>query len=68
MWIPNTELQWETNKKVTVGLDASFLKERLNISVDVYTARTENLIGIKNISSVSGLGVEVVNDGTLQNK
>ena len=66
--IPNTELQWETNKKVTVGLDASFLKERLNISVDVYTARTENLIGIKNISSVSGLGVEVVNDGTLQNK
>lgn len=66
--IPNTKLKWETNKKASVGLDASFLKERLNISVDLYTSTTTDLIGVKNLDAASGLGIAVVNDGSLQNK
>jgi TonB-linked SusC/RagA family outer membrane protein len=65
--IPNSQLQWETNKKANFGIDASFLKERLNISLDLYTSRTENLINIKNIDATSGLGVSVSNDGSLRN-
>jgi TonB-linked SusC/RagA family outer membrane protein len=65
--IPNDELKWETNKKAVVGLDASFLKEKLNLSLDVYSSVTENLIGISNIGSYSGIGSSIVNDGSLQN-
>jgi TonB-linked SusC/RagA family outer membrane protein len=65
--IPNTKLQWETNKKQIVGLDASFLKERLNISVDLFSGQTTNLIGIKNIATASGAGFAIYNDGSLQN-
>jgi len=65
--IPNSQLQWETNKKANFGIDASFLKERLNISLDLYTSRTENLINIKNIDATSGVGVSISNDGSLRN-
>lgn len=65
--IPNSKLKWETNKKVTVGLDASLLKDRLSMSIDLYNSKTEDLINIKNIASTSGLGVVIMNDGSLQN-
>ncbi len=65
--IPNSKLKWETNKKVSVGIDASFLKDRLNMSIDLYNSTTEDLINIKNIDRTSGLGIVVMNDGSLQN-
>jgi len=65
--IPNAALKWETNKKAVVGLDASLLKERLNISVDVYSSKTEDLISVKELSTVSGFGFAIMNDGALQN-
>jgi len=65
--IPNSKLKWETNKKVSVGIDASFLKDRLNMSIDLYNSKTEDLINIKNIDATSGLGVVIMNDGSLQN-
>jgi TonB-linked SusC/RagA family outer membrane protein len=65
--IPNTKLQWETNKKINVGVDASFLGERLNLSADIFSARTENLLSIKSIATATGIGYAAYNDGTLQN-
>jgi len=65
--IPNTKLKWETNKKASIGFDASFLKERLNMSIDLYTSKTEDLIGIKKLAAESGLGIVIINDGSLQN-
>ncbi len=66
--IPNEGLKWETNKKVTVGVDASFLKERLNLSLDLFSGKTEDLIGVRNVNTASGVGVAVLNDGSLRNK
>jgi TonB-linked SusC/RagA family outer membrane protein len=66
--VANEKLKWETNYKGFVGLDASFLKERLNISIDIYDSKTTDLLGLKNISSTSGLAVAVYNDGELENK
>ncbi|HEY6914233.1 MAG TPA: SusC/RagA family TonB-linked outer membrane protein [Paludibacter sp.] len=65
--IPNTKLQWETNRKEVFGVDASFLKERLNASIDLFIGQTDNLIGIKKISTLSGIGMAIYNDGKLQN-
>jgi TonB-linked SusC/RagA family outer membrane protein len=66
--IPNTKLSWETNRKEFAGFDASFLKERLNMSVDLFISKTSDLISLKNINTASGIGVAIYNDGELQNK
>jgi TonB-linked SusC/RagA family outer membrane protein len=66
--IANEKLKWETNYKGFVGIDASFFKERLNISLDIYDSKTTDLLGLKNINSTSGLGIAVYNDGELENK
>ena len=66
--IPNTKLSWETNKKVFAGFDASFLKERVNMSVDLFVSKTSDLVSLKNITSASGIGVAIYNDGELENK
>jgi TonB-linked SusC/RagA family outer membrane protein len=66
--IPNTKLSWETNRKVFAGIDASFLKERLNMSVDLFVSKTSDLVSLKNISTASGIGVAIYNDGALENK
>ncbi|HRZ97525.1 MAG TPA: SusC/RagA family TonB-linked outer membrane protein [Paludibacter sp.] len=65
--IPNTSLKWETNKKAVFGIDGSLLKERLNFSIDVYNSRTEDLISVKDLSTISGFGFAIMNDGSLQN-
>lgn len=66
--IPNTKLKWETNRKATLGFDASFLKERMNLSLDLYTGVTSDLIGIQKINSTSGMNYAITNDGSLQNQ
>jgi len=66
--IPNSQLQWETSRKATIGVDASFLKERLNFSLDLYTSQTIDLINIRSLATVSGLGLSISNDGSLRNK
>ena len=65
--IPNAGLKWETNKKAVIGVDASLLKERLNISLDVYNSKTKDLISVKELSTISGFGYAIMNDGSLQN-
>jgi len=65
--IPDEKLKWETNRKLNAGIDISMLKERLNLSIDVYKSTTSDLISITNLPTVSGLSTSISNDGTLQN-
>lgn len=65
--IPNDKLKWETNRKEFLGFDASFLKQRLNVTADFFISQTADLIGVKNLNPASGLGVSVYNDGELEN-
>lgn len=41
---PNADLRWETRKQSNIGIDFSLLDERLNGSVDVFRAVTDNLL------------------------
>ena len=66
--IPNSSLKWETNNKAGFGIDASFMKERLNVSLDLYSSKTYNLINIKQLNTVSGFSAVLLNDGTLSNQ
>lgn len=41
---PNPDLRWEKKKETNVGLDFSFLNDRISGSIDYYTRKTEDLI------------------------
>ena len=73
----NRDVKWETSKQTNIGLDASVLANRLNVSVDYYNKNTTDLLLytrianydgggtiLKNIGKVNNKGLEIVIDGT----
>jgi TonB-dependent starch-binding outer membrane protein SusC len=80
--LANSRLVWEENISRNIGLDASFLNNRIQLTVDVYKNSSENLLvevavpansgytkQIQNVGSVSNKGVEFqINATPVQNK
>ncbi|MBE9601112.1 SusC/RagA family TonB-linked outer membrane protein [Pedobacter sp. MC2016-24] len=66
--IGNTALQWETNAKLNLGIDASFLKERLNISVDLYHNKISDMLIYEPLFTATGFSYALSNGGTMRNK
>jgi TonB-linked SusC/RagA family outer membrane protein len=66
--ISNTELQWESSLKRNIALDAAFLKDRLQVSIDFYSNTTNNLLCSRMLNSDVGLYNYWDNNGTLTNK
>jgi TonB-linked SusC/RagA family outer membrane protein len=64
----NPELQWETNKKLDAGIDMSFLKDRLSVSLDLFNNKTENMINIINANELSGFSTYIDNNGSFVSK
>lgn len=63
-------LKWEKVEKIDVGLDFSFLQERLNFSFDLYRNITHDLLQ-RNLSIPSHVGYSTVpymNSGTMKNE
>lgn len=70
---PNADLRWETRRQSNIGVDFSLLDERLNGSIDVFRAVTDNLLFeyvvprppyqhdrmIANIGSMMNKGLEI---------
>ncbi|KUG09180.1 hypothetical protein ASU33_20425 [Solirubrum puertoriconensis] len=52
--LPNTELFWEENVQVNVGVDLGLLDNRFEASLDLYHRRSPNLIAPVTPSLVSG--------------
>lgn len=59
----NPALQWETNKKLNGGLDATLLNERLVLRLDLYQNRTEDLLNIMEAPPLSGFSYYLDNNG-----
>lgn len=68
----NDELKWETTVQTNIGIDLSFLQERIVFTADYYYKRTKNLLlnatlapstgflsAYKNVGSVSNTGLEL---------
>jgi TonB-linked SusC/RagA family outer membrane protein len=64
--IANDQLQWETNKKMNLGLDVAVFKERLQISFDVYNNTTDKLIVYESTPTASGFDYVISNSGGLK--
>jgi TonB-linked SusC/RagA family outer membrane protein len=66
--IQNKAVEWETSYKAGAGLDVHFLDERLMLSADVFSSKTENLLTQKSLRSITGLSYYWSNGGALENK
>jgi len=65
---PNPSLKWEKTRNVNVGFDFSFLKGKINFTVDYYYRRSSDLIGLKMLPLETGFSSTTINWATMQNK
>lgn len=66
--IANNDLKWETTLGANLGLDFSFLKNRINGSVEVYNSNTSNILYQRNLPYASGFTSVTSNVGKINNK
>lgn len=66
--IPNPNLTWETQEQFNGGIDISFFKSRLNITVDHFVSKNNDLLLNVNIPTATGFGTALQNIGEVHNK
>ncbi len=74
--IPNTSIRWESQQQFNVGLDISFLKDRINLTVDGYYKRSDDMLMSMQLPSYMGtqgngssaLAAPKGNYGSIENK
>lgn len=65
----NPDLTWETTTQTNVGLDASFLRSRFDVSLDYFYKKTKNMLVERPYIAVIGEGGYAwYNGGNMENK
>jgi TonB-linked SusC/RagA family outer membrane protein len=62
------QLTWETSEQFDIGVDLSFWKGRINLSVDYYKKTTKDLLTGGNAPLFAGNILRTVNAGSVENK
>lgn len=65
--LANTDLGWESTTQLDIGLDASLLNRRLNLTVDYYKKRTDDILLNLEIPATVGLIAPPQNAGSVEN-
>ncbi|HEV7330954.1 MAG TPA: SusC/RagA family TonB-linked outer membrane protein [Flavisolibacter sp.] len=65
--IANPALQWETIKRLNAGIDVSFLRDRVGVTLDVYQSKTSNMLVYEDLITATGFTALLTNDGSMQN-
>ncbi|QKZ14688.1 SusC/RagA family TonB-linked outer membrane protein [Spirosoma sp. KUDC1026] len=66
--LANTNLGWESTTQLDLGLDASFLRGRMNLTVDYYRKLTNDILLNLDIPATIGLTAPPQNAGSVENK
>lgn len=74
--IPNTSIRWESQEQYNVGLDLGFFNGRLNLTVDAYYKRSDDMLMFMQLPSYMGtqgngsskLNAPKGNYGSIENK
>ncbi|WP_207534544.1 SusC/RagA family TonB-linked outer membrane protein [Desertivirga arenae] len=66
--LANTDLGWESTTQYDIGIDASFFKSRLDLTVDYYNKLTEDILLNLDIPATIGLNAPPQNAGSVENK
>ena len=64
----NDKLKWEKTAMFDIGFDASFFRNRLNLTVDYYNANTSDLLLNVPVARASGFSTELQNIGKVNNQ
>lgn len=64
----NPFLQWESLTSQNLGFDFSFLKNRINLTVEIYSNTTKNLLIENKIPPTSGYTTQYQNVGSTRNR
>ncbi len=65
--IANNELQWESSKEYTLGVDFGFLRNKILGSLNYYKRTSDNLLLENPVSYVTGFDFGIVNLGEVVN-
>ena len=65
--LSNPNIKWETTAQFDVGLEAGFLKNRLNFEFDFYYKKTSDLLFDVEVPYLTGFTSQLQNIGSLQN-
>jgi TonB-linked SusC/RagA family outer membrane protein len=66
--LANPGLKWETNINRNLGIDLSFLNNRVNLSVDIYKNSANDLLLSVNIPPTTGYTTQLQNLGATSNR
>lgn len=66
--LANPNITWERTFQKNIGFDLSILKNRVNLSVDIYDSKTEKLLLLQSIMGFTGAQQYWNNLGSLNNK
>ncbi len=65
--LSNPDVSWETSEQIDIGIDASFLRNRLGLTLDYFVKNTKNwLVEAPQLASF-GTGAPFVNGGNIRN-
>ena len=66
--LSNPYLTWEKQRSINTGFEASFLKNRINLSVEYFSSTNTDLLLDVNIPTISGFSTSLENIGEVQNR
>lgn len=66
--IGNPNLSWEESETIDIGLDASILQNRIDLSFDYYTKTNRDLLLSIPVPSITGFTTALVNIGEVENR
>ncbi|MFT3948424.1 MAG: TonB-dependent receptor [Agriterribacter sp.] len=66
--LANKELGWESTTQLDIGIDATLLDSRLNVTVDYYRKVTNDILLNLDIPATVGLTAPFQNAGSVENK
>lgn len=66
--LSNLDLKWETSEQIDLGLDARFLDNALNLTVDFYKKTNKDWLILAPISGIKGANPPFINGGDVVNK
>ncbi len=66
--IGNNNVQWETTRRFNVGMESTFLNNRLSLGINYFRSKTSNLLQHRALGFLSGIDQNWSNGGKLENE
>lgn len=66
--LANQDLQWESTKSLNLGIDLSAFKNRVQINMDYYVNKTEDLLFKVTVPYTTGFDSYLTNIGSIENR